>query len=163
MTTVILAEKPDQAKKYAKALGQARWEIEKIWIQDETKPPKRITEADLLSTILKKFRLGTAATRAEILKKIFERQYLVKDKKTGQLFPLDRGKKLIYFLKQFDIMYTNIETTKIWEETLVRIGRGEIQKEQFILQVKMAIAKQIEEVIHQERYKDLGSSYHSSS
>ncbi|MDQ8764569.1 DNA topoisomerase [Streptococcus ruminantium] len=107
--------------------------------------------------------MGTAATRAEILKKIFERQYLVKDKKTGQLFPLDRGKKLIYFLKQFDIMYTNIETTKIWEETLVRIGRGEIQKEQFILQVKMAIAKQIEEVIHQERYKDLGSLYHSSS
>ncbi|HEL9598159.1 TPA: type IA DNA topoisomerase [Streptococcus suis] len=143
-------------------VGQAV-EIEKTWIQDETKPPKRITEADLLSTILKKFRLGTAATRAEILKKIFERQYLVKDKKTGQLFPLDRGKKLIYFLKQFDIMYTNIETTKIWEETLVRIGRGEIQKEQFILQVKMAIAKQIEEVIHQERYKDLGSSYHSSS
>ncbi|HEL1546110.1 hypothetical protein V9Z56_10000 [Streptococcus suis] len=26
MTTVILAEKPDQAKKYAKALGQARWD-----------------------------------------------------------------------------------------------------------------------------------------
>ncbi|WP_449448624.1 type IA DNA topoisomerase [Streptococcus suis] len=137
--------------------------LEKNCLTDETKPPKRLTEADLISTILKKYHLGTSATRAGILKTIFDRKYLMKDKKTGQLFPMNRGKRLIDFLKQFNIMYTNVEVTKIWEDTLVRIGRGEIQEEQFILQVKMAIAKQIEEVIHQERYKDLGKSYHSSS
>lgn len=137
--------------------------VEKNCISDETKPPKRLTEAELLSTVLKKYHLGTSATRAGILKLIFDRKYLTKDKKTGQLFPLERGKKLIQFLKQFDIMYTNVDVTKIWEDTLVRIGRGEIREEHFILQVKMAIAKQIEEVIHQERYKDLGKSYHNSS
>lgn len=132
--------------------------VGKICLSDETKPPKRLTEAELLSNILKKYSLGTSATRAGILKTTYERKYLVKDRKTGQLFPLERGRQLIEFLKRFDIMYTNVETTKIWEDTLVRIGQGEIKAEHFISQVKLAIAKQIEQVNRQENHHSLYDS-----
>lgn len=132
--------------------------VGKICLSDETKPPKRLTEAELLSNILKKYSLGTSATRAGILKTTYERKYLVKDRKTGQLFPLERGRQLIEFLKRFDIMYTNAETTKIWEDTLVRIGQGEIKAEHFISQVKLAIAKQIEQVNRQENHHSLYDS-----
>lgn len=136
--------------------------VRKLCLSDETKPPKRLTEAELLSNILKKYNLGTSATRAGILKTVYDRKYLIKDRKTGQLFPLERGRQLITFLKRFDIMYTNVETTKIWEDTLVRIGRGEIKAQQFLSQVKLAIAKQIEQVNRQENHQGLDENDNSS-
>lgn len=136
--------------------------LEKIIVEDETKPPKRLTENELFKTTLKKYNLGTSATRAGIFKNILDRGYIQKDKKTGQLYPLDRGRKLIAFLKQFNIMYTNVDTTKIWEEALLKVGQGRLHKDQFILQTKMAISKQIEEVIRQEKLKSLGESYQES-
>lgn len=112
--------------------------------QDQTKPPARITEEYLLKKLLPKYNLGTSATRDGILDLIQEREYVKKDKKTGQFTPTIRGIKLIHFLDKLDIIYTNPETTQKWELFLAQIGQGKIRKSDFVEKVKWAISKQIE-------------------
>lgn len=112
--------------------------------QDQTKPPARITEEYLLKKLLPKYNLGTSATRDGILDLIQEREYVKKEKKTGQFTPTIRGIKLIHFLDKLDIIYTNPETTKKWELLLAQIGQGKIRKSDFVEKVKWAISKQIE-------------------
>lgn len=111
--------------------------------EDKTKPPKRVTEESLLDKILPKYSLGTSATRAAILEKIQTVNYVKRDK-SGKFFPLQRGEQLIDFLREMNVMYTNLETTKRWEEVLQKVGQGTIQKETFIEQTKEAIKEQIE-------------------
>ena len=112
--------------------------------QDQTKPPARITEEYLLKKLLPKYNLGTSATRDGILDLIQEREYVKKEKKTGQFTPTIRGIKLIHFLDKLDIIYTNPETTQKWELLLAQIGQGKIRKSDFVEKVKWAISKQIE-------------------
>ena len=112
--------------------------------QDQTKPPSRITEQYLLKTLLPKYDLGTSATRDGILDLIQAREYVKKEKKTGQFTPTTRGIKLIHFLDKLDIIYTNPETTQKWELLLTQIGKGKIKKSDFVEKVKWAISKQIE-------------------
>lgn len=85
-----------------------------------------------------------AATRDGILDLIQEREYVKKEKKTGQFTPTIRGIKLIHFLDKLDIIYTNPETTQKWELLLAQIGQGKIRKSDFVEKVKWAISKQIE-------------------
>lgn len=112
--------------------------------EDETKPPARLTESSLLDKVLPKYNLGTPATRAGIIKTIIDRDYITRDKKTGQLFPTDRGKMLVLFLDNLEVMYTNPETTGKWETALQLIGQGQKSKEWFIEQTKKAITAQLE-------------------
>ena len=112
--------------------------------EDETKPPARLTESSLLDKVLPNYNLGTPATRAGIIKTIIDRDYITRDKKTGQLFPTDRGKMLVLFLDNLEVMYTNPETTGKWETALQLIGQGQKSKEWFIEQTKKAITAQLE-------------------
>ena len=73
-------------------------ETKTIIVEGVTKPPKRITESQLISEILPKYGLGTQATRAAMLKTIQDRGYVTKDKKTGQLFPTNKAYLLIHYL-----------------------------------------------------------------
>lgn len=115
--------------------------------EDKTKPPKRLTESSLLDEVLPKYNLGTPATRAGIIKTIIDRDYITRDKKTGQLFPTDRGKILVLFLDNFEVMYTNPETTGKWETALQLIGQGKRSKDWFIEQTKKAIKNQLEKEV----------------
>ena len=112
--------------------------------EDKTKPPARLTESSLIDDVLPKYNLGTPATRAGIIKTIIDRDYITRDKKTGQLFPTDRGKMLVLFLDNLEVMYTNPETTGKWETALQLIGQGQKSKEWFIEQTKKAITAQLE-------------------
>lgn len=112
--------------------------------EDKTKPPTRLTESSLLDDVLPKYNLGTPATRAGIIKNIIDRDYISRDKKTGQLFPTDRGKILVLFLDNLEVMYTNPETTGKWETALQLVGQGQRSKDWFIDQTKKAISAQLE-------------------
>ena len=112
--------------------------------EDKTKPPARLTESSLLDDVLPKYNLGTPATRAGIIKTIIDRDYITRDKKTGQLFPTDRGKMLVLFLDNLEVMYTNPETTGKWETALQLVGQGQKSKDWFIEQTKKAIRAQLE-------------------
>lgn len=113
-------------------------------VDDETKPPSRLTESSLLDKVLPKYNLGTPATRAGIIKTIIDRDYITRDKKTGQLYPTDRGKMLVLFLDNLEVMYTNPETTGKWETALSLVGQGQKSKDWFIEQTKKAITAQLE-------------------
>lgn len=110
----------------------------------ETKPPKRITESQLIGQIFPKYGLGTQATRGEIIKKIQSKGYVVKDKKTGQLTPTNKAYLLINYL--YDNEFSDPETTGGWEMFLSQIGEGTINPREFVDAIKDKLTLQIKEV-----------------
>jgi DNA topoisomerase-3 len=109
--------------------------------QDMTKPPKRFTEADLLSlmenagnkleaqskAILRGRGIGTPATRASIIQGLIRRTYVVAQGKT--LAPTDLGMKLIEVVR-FDALKSP-ELTAQWERDLASIETGAVSAAQF--------------------------------
>ncbi|GFE43839.1 type IA DNA topoisomerase [Streptococcus canis] len=116
-------------------------ETKAIIVEGMTKPPKRITESQLISDILPKYGLGTQATRATMLQMIQDRGYITKDKKTGQLFPTNKAYLLIHYL--YDNEFASPETTGGWELFLSQIGEGEINPREFVDAIKEKLAAQI--------------------
>lgn len=116
-------------------------ETKVIIIEGVTKPPKRITESQLISEILPKYGLGTQATRAAMLKTIQDRGYVTKDKKTGQLFPTNKAYLLIHYL--YDNEFASPETTGGWELFLSQVGEGEINPREFVDAIKEKLANQV--------------------
>lgn len=110
-------------------------------LEDVSKPPKRMTESQLISEILPKYGLGTQATRAAMLKTIQDRGYITKDKKTGQLFPTNKAYLLIHYL--YDNEFASPETTGGWELFLSQIGEGEINPREFVDAIKEKLTDQI--------------------
>lgn len=115
----------------------------------ETEPPKRYTEADLLAAMelagqtiedeeirtlmkMQKKGLGTDATRAPILKGLFERKYL--DRKGKSIFPTDKGIFLIDTLPVDEIK--SADMTGDWEMRLNNIAMGKEPVTDFIRDIK---------------------------
>lgn len=111
----------------------------------ETEPPKRYTEADLLAAMelagqniddeeirtlikMQKKGLGTDATRAPILKGLFDRNSLERKGKT--IFPTDKGMFLIDALPVDAIK--SADMTGNWEMRLNNIALGKENPTQFI-------------------------------
>ena len=111
----------------------------------ETEPPKRYTEADLLAAMelaghniedeeirtlmkMQKKGLGTDATRAPILKGLFDRHYLERKGKT--VFPTDKGLFLIDVLPVDAIK--SADMTGNWEKRLNNIALGKENPAQFV-------------------------------
>ena len=116
-------------------------ETKAIVLEGLTKPPKRITESQLIGQILPKYGLGTQATRAAMLKTIQDRGYVTKEKKSGQLFPTNKAYLLIHYL--YDNEFASPETTGGWELFLSQIGEGEINPREFVDAIKEKLTIQI--------------------
>jgi DNA topoisomerase-3 len=116
--------------------------------EGETEPPKRYTEADLLSAMelagqsiedeeirtlmkMQKKGLGTDATRAPILKGLFDRHYLERKGKT--IFPTDKGMFLIDALPVDAVK--SADMTGNWEMRLNNIALGKENPAQFIADI----------------------------
>lgn len=121
--------------------------LEKAEILDkETNPPKRFTEADLLSAMENVGRriddeelreamigkgLGTPATRAAIIEKLISVGYIERQKKI--LIPTVKGKHLI------DIVTSELkdpELTAEWEKKLADIEKGQYERDVFMQEIK---------------------------
>ena len=113
-------------------------------VEGTTKPPKRLTESQMIGQVLPKYGLGTQATRATTLKTVQERGYVKKEKKTGQLFPTPKAYLLIHYL--YDNEFSDPETTGGWELFLSQIGEGAIDPREFVDGIKEKLAKQIQDV-----------------
>ncbi len=115
----------------------------------QTKPPSRFTEASLLSAMEnpakyvevqdKKLKetlsstggLGTVATRADIIDKLFN-SFMV-EKEGQQIKITSKGKQLL------DLVPDELKspaTTAIWEQKLENIEKGKLKKEIFINEMK---------------------------
>ena len=109
-----------------------------------TKPPKRITEAELFGSVLKKYGLGTPATRTAIFQKTLDMGYIRRDKKTGQLFPERKAYVLVNFM--YNNEFSNPETTGGWEDFLHQIGQGKLEPGEFVDAIKDKLREQVEAV-----------------
>ena len=115
--------------------------------EGETKPPTRYTSGTLviamekagsdieeeeLRDYMKGSGIGTSATRAEIIKKLIDRQYMALNKKTQVITPTLKGEMI------YDIVYYSINAllqpklTASWEKGLGQVERGEITEEHYM-------------------------------
>lgn len=113
----------------------------------KTAPPARYTEATLLSAmenpskfidddkmreiIKKSSGLGTPATRADIIEKLFDCFYV--ERRGKDIYPTSKGKQLISLVPP-DLKEP--ELTAKWEQTLENISRGKADKTEFIKEIK---------------------------
>ncbi len=116
------------------AQGQRQEVLEARAVAKQTRPPKRFTEATLLTAMetagktlddkelseaMKESGLGTPATRAEIIETLLRREYVVRQGKT--LEATDKGIRLI------EIVHPHVKSpamTGQWEARLQQIQRG---------------------------------------
>ncbi|EHP86074.1 DNA topoisomerase I [Methanotorris formicicus] len=125
--------------------------VEKINIErKETKPPKRYTVASIIKE-LEARKLGTKATRAEIIDKLISRGYVVED---GSLKVTDLGIAVIETLKKFCPEIIDEKMTRDLEEKLELIQNGKIKKDEVLNEAE----NKLKEILSKfkEKEKEIG-------
>ncbi|WP_411334179.1 DNA topoisomerase III [Metabacillus indicus] len=129
-----------------------------VQTKGETKPPSRFNEAFLLSAMenpakymsgnadLKKVigetgGLGTVATRADIIEKLFN-SFLV-EKKGKELFVTSKGKQLLELVPE-DLKSPAL--TAEWEQKLTQIAKGKLAKQAFVQEMRGYAKAVVQEV-----------------
>ena len=115
--------------------------------EGETSPPKRYTSGSIILTMenagqfiededlraqIKGSGIGTSATRAEILKKLVNIEYLALNKKTQALAPTLMGEMI------YDVVGSSIKAlldpslTASWEKGLTLVADGNISSQEYM-------------------------------
>lgn len=127
-------------------------------VNGKTKPPARYTEATLLSAMEhpgkfvenKALRealestsgLGTPATRADIIEKLFNTFYV--ERKGKEIFPTSKGIQLIGIVPS-DLK--SPELTGKWEQQLALISKGKTNSSAFVAEMRNYATKLVKDVI----------------
>ncbi|MGL4773780.1 MAG: DNA topoisomerase III [Clostridium sp.] len=128
--------------------------------EGETLPPQRFTEASLLSamenpqkyvslgkdaskTLNETGGLGTVATRADIIEKLFNS--FVIEKKDKYIVPTSKGKQLIELVPKE--LKSPLLTAK-WEKRLEEISKGNGNPKDFVNELKKYASSLVEEIKH---------------
>jgi len=128
--------------------------------EEKTKPPPRLTEAELLE-ILERWNIGTDATRATYPDLITSRGYALKRRKT--FYPTPLGIKLIDALSAIDESLVSPETRKRVEEMMMKIEKGEAEMKdakRVMLSLYKRLFNRLEERIN-EIARSLASTIHN--
>ena len=136
------AQKTEQVLPTGLMKDQPQEVVEVEALRKKTRPPKRFTEATLLTAMetagktldekelsdaMKETGLGTPATRAAIIEVLITRGYMIRNGKT--LEATDKGVRLI------EVVHPEVKSpamTGQWEAYLTRIHRGKAQLEPFL-------------------------------
>ena len=83
--------------------------------------------------------IGTPATRAATIEKLVQKGFLERkgEKKTKVLLPTEKGKAFITVMPE---EIQSAEMTADWETKLLRIERGEMEPEEFMVEIKDMIS-----------------------
>ncbi|NLD51158.1 MAG: DNA topoisomerase III, partial [Clostridiaceae bacterium] len=124
----------------------------------KTKPPARYTEATLLTamehpgkfidneelreTMDRTSGLGTPATRADIIEKLFSSFYM--ERRGKEIFPTSKGIQLVNLVPE-DIK--SPELTAKWEQKLLLISKGRVNADEYIKEMKNYATKLVTTVI----------------
>ncbi|WP_353148532.1 DNA topoisomerase [Chryseobacterium sp.] len=141
----------------------ARINIDKLEVlTKKTKPPALYTEADLLGMmenvantvdneeerkILKGIGIGTPATRAAIIETLFDREYIIREKKV--IIPTGKGLQVYNQVKDKKIV--DVSMTAEWEMAFEKIENGEIDAEHFHAEVELAVHEITSELLNVKR------------
>lgn len=136
-------------------------------VSKKTSPPKYHTEATLLTamenagaslgkdgSILKGKGIGTQATRAEIIKKLFDTGYVetLKKGKTNYIIPTGKGLGIVKVLPSE--LYSP-KITADWETKISRIADGKMKESEFMTEFIDFIREKVKEV----KEKDIEVSF----
>jgi DNA topoisomerase-3 len=124
--------------------------------EGETKPPKRynsgsmilamenagqLIEEEELREQIRGSGIGTSATRAEILRKLFSNKYLSLNKKTQIITPTLLG-EMIYDTVDCSIRsLLNPKLTASWELGLTRVAEGTVTEEEYLEKLNGFVAR----------------------
>ena len=126
-------------------------------IEKTTTPPKYYTEATLLRAmetagktvddeelrdLMKENGIGRPSTRAAIIEKLFQRKYIIREKKNIKATEL--GINLIQTI--ISPLLKSAELTGLWEKKLRAIERGDYEAKQFLDELKHMTAEVVHEV-----------------
>ena len=122
-----------------------------------TTPPKYYTEATLLRAMetagktvdneelrdaMKENGIGRPSTRAAIIEKLFQRKYIVREKKN--IKATEVGINLIHTI--ISPLLKSAELTGLWEKKLREIERGDFEAQQFLDELKQMTSEVVREV-----------------
>jgi DNA topoisomerase III len=173
---VMQTEDPDEKQENEQLLPEVHIGEEGIASSCEVKegrttPPKRLTQGDLiplmktagnqledkeLQSIMRKTHgLGTEATRAGIIKRLQDQNYI--EIKNNLVYPTEKGRTLIKAVGLSAL--SSAETTAKWEQKLSEIGEGRYTHTSFIEQAKKLATKLVSDAIESVRTMDLSSKH----
>lgn len=152
-TTIRLGWKEMYGEKQTKSITELRegqkLNVTCLMTDGETTPPERLTEGALLKamenptkymehtekqvtkTLQATGGIGTVATRADIIEKLFNGQYM--ELRGKYLYLTQTGKQLLELAPE-DLRSPAL--TAAWEKKLIQIEQGQLKKEQFITDIQ---------------------------
>jgi len=142
--------------------------------EGETSPPKRyssgsiilamenagqLIEDEALREQIKGAGIGTSATRAEILKKLFSIGYLHLNKKTQVITPELKG-EMVYDTVDASIrQLLNPELTASWEKGLSKVASGELTEAEYLEKLEGFVRRRTQAVIEVDNRPYLRRKY----
>lgn len=146
--------------------------------EGETSPPKRYTSGSMILAMenagqliedeelraqIKGSGIGTSATRAEILKKLFHIKYLSLNKKTQVITP-DLLGEMVYDVVDNSIrQLLNPDLTASWEKGLTYVSEGSITSEEYMEKLERFVAGRTVNVIRMNNQHDLRRVFDSAA
>ena len=131
--------------------------------EGETSPPKRYTSGSMILAMenagqliededlraqIKGSGIGTSATRAEILKKLFNIKYLALAKKTQVITPTLLGEIVFDVCQASMRQLLNPELTASWEKGLTYVAEGTITPDEYMEKLERFVAGRTYGAVH---------------
>jgi DNA topoisomerase-3 len=149
--------------------------------EGETAPPKRYNSGSLILAMenagqliedeelraqIKGSGIGTSATRAEILNKLFKIDYLKLNKKTQIVTPAQLGEMIYEVVNSSIKSLLNAELTASWEKGLTYVAEGSITEEEYMEKLEGFVSRMTNGVkglnnqyILRNNFDDLSANY----
>ncbi len=150
--------------------------------EGETSPPKRYTSGSMILAMenagqliedeelraqIKGSGIGTSATRAEILKKLFNINYLALNKKTQVITPALLGEMVYDVVDNSIRQLLNPDLTASWEKGLTYVAEGTITPDEYMQKLERFVAGRTVNVIrmdnqyHMRQFFDRAAAYYN--
>lgn len=138
--------------------------------EGETSPPKRYTSGSMILAMenagqliedeelraqIKGSGIGTSATRAEILKKLFHIKYLSLNNKTQIITPALLGEMVYDVVEQSLKQLLNPDLTASWEKGLTYVSEGSITSDEYMEKLERFVAGRTVSVIRMNNQYDM--------
>lgn len=153
--------------------------VEELFIKEgETTPPKRyssgsmilamenagqLIEDDSLREQIKGSGIGTSATRAEILKKLVNIEYLALNNKTQIVTPTLFGEAVYEVVDHSIAQLLNPELTASWEKGLTYVADGDITSDEYMVKLENFIRNRTAGVLQGSHHTNLRASFQNLS
>lgn len=146
--------------------------------EGETSPPKRYTSGSIILAMenagqliedeelraqIKGSGIGTSATRAEILKKLFNIKYLCLNTKTQIITPALLGEMVYDVVDNSIRQLLNPDLTASWEKGLTYVSEGSITSDEYMEKLERFVAGRTVSVIRMNNQYDMRRFFDSAA